>query len=68
MPKGTPDAVLARVAAELTRIIRSPEVRERLVSQGAEVYTMTGPEFSTFFEKERRKWAEVVKAGGIKAD
>jgi tripartite-type tricarboxylate transporter receptor subunit TctC len=67
-PAGTPPAVLAKLNAELTRIIRSPAVRERLVSQGAEVYTMSTSEFSTFFEKERKTWAKVVADGNIKAD
>lgn len=65
MPANTPPAVVARVSAELTRIIRTPEVRERLVSQGAEVYTMTPAEMTGFFDKERKRWAEVVKAGGV---
>lgn len=68
MPAATPPAVVNRLAAELTRIIRSPEVRERLVSQGAEVYTMTPAEFSAFFERERKNWASVVAAGGVKID
>jgi tripartite-type tricarboxylate transporter receptor subunit TctC len=68
VPAGLPAAAVARLAAELTRIIRSPEVRERLVSQGAEVYTMTPTEFSGFFEKERKKWATVVAQGGVKLD
>jgi len=63
-----PDAAVARLATELTRIIRSPEVRERLVSQGAEVYTMSQAEFSSFFERERKKWAAVVAQGGVKLD
>ena len=68
VPAATPPAVVARLGAELTRIIRAPEVRERLVSQGAEVYTMTPAEFATFFEKERKNWAAVVQAGGVKLD
>ena len=68
MPAGTPPAVVARLNAELTRIIRSPEVRERLVSQGAEVYTMTPVEFAGFFERERKHWAAVVAAAGVKID
>ena len=68
MPAGTPPAVVAKLSAELTRIIRSPEVRERLVSQGAEVYTMAPTEFSTFFERERKNWASVVAQGGVKID
>jgi tripartite-type tricarboxylate transporter receptor subunit TctC len=68
VPAGTPPAVLARLNAELTRIIRSPEVRERLVSQGAEVYTMSPAEFTSFFEHERKQWAQVVAKGGVTPD
>lgn len=68
VPASMPPAHLERLATELTRIIRSPEVRERLVSQGAEVYTMTPSEMSRFFELERTKWARVVQAGQIRLD
>ena len=68
VPAGTPPAVVARLAAELTRIIRSPDVRSRLTAQGAEVYTMSPPEFTQFFEKERVKWAAVVAQSGVKLD
>ncbi|RZU01065.1 Bug family tripartite tricarboxylate transporter substrate binding protein [Rivibacter subsaxonicus] len=68
MPANTPPAVVAKVSAELTRIIRSPEVRERLVSQGAEVYTMSPAEMSSFFERERKNWATVVAQGGVKIE
>ena len=67
-PAGTPPAVVARLAAELTRIIRSPDVRSRLTAQGAEVHTMSPPEFTQFFDKERSKWATVVKQSGVKLD
>ena len=67
-PASTPPAVLNRLTAEVTRIIRSPEVRERLVSQGAEVYTMSQPDFKTFFERERRNWAAVVTKAGVTID
>jgi tripartite-type tricarboxylate transporter receptor subunit TctC len=68
VPAGTPPAVVARLAAELTRIIRSPEVRSRLTAQGAEVCTMSPPEFTQFFERERSKWASVVTQSGVKLD
>lgn len=67
-PAGTPPAVMARLAAELTRIIRSPEIRSRLTAQGAEVYTMSPTEFTQFFDKERVKWATVVTQSGVKLD
>jgi tripartite-type tricarboxylate transporter receptor subunit TctC len=68
MPANTPPAVISKLSAELTRIIRSPEVRERLVSQGAEVHTMTPADFSRFFERERKTWAKVVAEGGVKLE
>ena len=68
VPAGTPPAVLARLSAELTKIIRSPDVRSRLTAQGAEVNTMSPTEFSSFFEAERKRWAGVVAQGGIKLD
>jgi tripartite-type tricarboxylate transporter receptor subunit TctC len=68
MPANTPPAVLNKVSTELTRIIRTPEVRQRLSGQGAEVYTMSPTEFTTFFERERANWAKVVAQGGVKVE
>jgi len=67
-PKGTPEAVVQKLNAELVRAIRSPDVRARLAGQGAEVVTMTPAEQDQFFANERRRWAEVVAAGGIRAE
>jgi len=68
VPANTPPAIVQRLNEIVTRIIRSPEVRERLVSQGAEVYTMTPTEFTSFFERERKHWAKVVAEGGVRLD
>ena len=68
VPAATPPAIVARLSTELTRIVRSPEVRSRLTAQGAEVYTMSPTEFAPFFENERKRWAGVVAKGGLKLD
>ncbi len=68
VPAATPPAVVAKLAAEITRIIRLPEVRERLVAQGAEIRTMTPAEFASFFDAERKRWAAVVAQGGVTAE
>jgi tripartite-type tricarboxylate transporter receptor subunit TctC len=68
VPANTPPAIVQRLNEVVTRIIRSPEVRERLVSQGAEVYTMTPTEFTSFFERERKNWAKVVAESGVRLD
>ncbi|MDP3251920.1 MAG: tripartite tricarboxylate transporter substrate binding protein [Hydrogenophaga sp.] len=65
---GTPAATLARLNAELIKAIRSPDVRARLTGQGAEVVTMQSAEQDRFFERERKRWAEVVTQANIKLD
>jgi tripartite-type tricarboxylate transporter receptor subunit TctC len=65
---GTPPAVIARLNAELIKAIRSPDVRARLTGQGAEVVTMQSAEQDRFFERERKRWAEVVAQANIKLD
>jgi tripartite-type tricarboxylate transporter receptor subunit TctC len=68
MPASTPPAVVSRVAAELARIIQSPEIQQRLASQGAEVAVIPPAEFGPFFERERAKWAKVVADGKVTID
>jgi tripartite-type tricarboxylate transporter receptor subunit TctC len=67
-PKGTPAPIVQSLNAELVRIIRSPEVRAKLVAQGAEVVTMAPPEFTTFFNSERTRWAQVVAEAKVRLD
>ncbi len=67
-PAGTPPKVVQALNAELVRIIRMPDIRARLVAQGAEVVTMGPPEFSQFFNAERTRWAKVVAEAGVRLD
>jgi tripartite-type tricarboxylate transporter receptor subunit TctC len=65
---GTPKAIIDRLNTELVKIIRSPEVRSRLVALGAEVITMQPQEQDQFFNKERARWLKVVSEASIKID
>ncbi len=67
-PASMPDAIVARVNAELVRIIRSSDIRAQLAGQGAEVVTMTPAETSRFYQTEEARWGKVVKAAGVKLD
>jgi tripartite-type tricarboxylate transporter receptor subunit TctC len=67
-PKGTPEAVVQKLNAELVRAIRNPEVRGRLAGQGAEVVTMTPSEQDQFFALERKRWSQVVASANIRAE
>ena len=65
---GTPAAIVARLNAELIKVIRSPDIRARLTVQGAEVVTMAPAEQDRFFNQERKRWVEVVEQTGIRLD
>ena len=67
-PRGTPRAVVDKLANETRRILALPDVRERLAGLGAEPVGSTPPEFSAHVQREIAKWAQVVKASGAKAD
>jgi tripartite-type tricarboxylate transporter receptor subunit TctC len=66
--RGTPDAIVQKLNAELIKVIRTAEIRGRLAGQGAEVVTMTPAEQDKFFNQERARWAQVVSAAQIKLD
>ena len=68
MARGTPDAIVQRLNKELISVIRSADIRSRLAGQGAEVVTMSPTEEEAFFNKERARWAAVVKAADIRLD
>ena len=67
-PSGTPAAVLARLNAEVIKVIRSPDIRAKLAGLGAEVVTMAPTEQDAFFNRERARWAKVVADAAIKLD
>jgi tripartite-type tricarboxylate transporter receptor subunit TctC len=67
-PAGTPPAVIAKWNADVVKILSSPEMRERLVAQGAEPAATTPAEFAAFIAAELSKYARIVKASGAKVD
>lgn len=67
-PTGTPRAIVDKLSAEVTRIVRLPEVRERLNAQGAEPAPLAAEECAMFVKSEIEKWARVVAATRMSAD
>jgi tripartite-type tricarboxylate transporter receptor subunit TctC len=67
-PKGTPEAVVARLNAEVGRILRLEDVKERLAGLGADPFIESPAAFARYVRDENVKWAKVVKAAGIKAE
>lgn len=67
-PVGTPPAVVTRVNAEMNRLLKDPAVRARVVAMGLEPLGGTAQEFADFWDKEIRRWAEIVKFAGTRLD
>src|ERR1700687_5446300 len=64
-PAGTPPVVVARLNAAVNASLDTPEMRAHLARLGATPATGTPQEFAVFFSAETRKWAAIVKSGGI---
>ena len=67
-PARTPPAIVNRLADEMRKSLARPEMRERMKSQGAIIIGDTPAEFAAFLKKDSERWAQVIKASGVKAE
>jgi len=67
-PAGTPAPVIARLNAEVNRALRTPEVRERLASEGGEPLGGSPEQFASFLKAEHAKWGRIVRESGARAE
>jgi len=67
-PAGTPNEVVARLNAELKKVLEQPEVKQRFEAQGFTASWNTPEAFESFLKAEVDKWAKVVKVSGAKVD
>jgi len=67
-PAGLPRDIVMALQAEVVRALKVPELRSKLVQQGADPVGSTPEEFAAYMGTETAKWAKVVKASGAKAD
>ena len=65
-PAGTPAAIVTRLHTELMTALRTPDLKDKLVSQGLEPASYMPEEFSALIASELAKWAKVVAAAGVK--
>ena len=67
-PANTPADIVARLNAEIIRILALPDVRERLAAQGVDIITSTPEQYLGYIKSETVRWAKVVKDAGAKLD
>jgi len=68
MPANTPRDIVAKVYQELSTMLKSQDVRERFLAQGALASGMPSDEFVSFVKVEMGKWAKVAKFANIRLD
>jgi tripartite-type tricarboxylate transporter receptor subunit TctC len=67
-PAGLSKPLLARLHGEVAKIVDSPEMRERFVTQGVDVASSTPEAFAALIRAEIPRWRELVKRSGARAD
>jgi tripartite-type tricarboxylate transporter receptor subunit TctC len=67
-PAGTPDEIVTRLNREINKILASPAAVSAIHNLGAEATPMSPAEFRTVLEEDSRRYADIIKARGIKGD
>ncbi len=67
-PAGTPPAVIAKINADLQRVLALPDLKERLASQGGDAQYSTADAFGAFMKAEHAKYARIIAEANIKID
>jgi tripartite-type tricarboxylate transporter receptor subunit TctC len=67
-PAGTPKAIVDRLHTEIAKILKEPEMQERLAKLGMQGAEMTTEQVGAFQQAEVAKWAQVIKSANIKLE
>lgn len=67
-PAATPRDIVTKLHAGVVRALQNPEVRQRLLNDGAEPVGSSPEEFAAYLRAETAKWAKVIQAAGIKPE
>ena len=67
-PAGTPKDIVARMNAEIVRLVVLPDMKEKLAGLGVEASAFTPEQFAAFNRTEYERWGRIVRAANIKLD
>ncbi len=67
-PAKTPKAIVDRVASELVRIIKSADVRSKMLGQYFSAAGTAPEALANLMQSERERWAQVIKSAGVKPE
>ena len=67
-PVGVPRDVIARINADVVKILRLPDVKERLAQLGIDGVGNSPQAAAAYLKSETARWGKVIKTAGLKAD
>ena len=67
-PSGTPPDVVAKLSTAFKTILDTPDIKNRMITQGADPAYLDSEAFKQFLEAELPKWAQAVKQSGAQLD
>jgi tripartite-type tricarboxylate transporter receptor subunit TctC len=67
-PAGLPKDVTAKLSDAFRQVLATPDIRSRMISQGADPAFLGSEEFGKFLAAEMPRWAEAVRKSGAKLD
>jgi tripartite-type tricarboxylate transporter receptor subunit TctC len=67
-PAGLPDAIVARLNSDIGTVANSPDMKERMKAQAAEIATTSAAEFAAMIRYDFAKWSKVIKDAGMRAE
>lgn len=67
-PQGLPTPIVSQLNAAIAKALASPDVGQRLMSQGAEPSPSSPAELTQYMREESARWAKLIKAANIKVD
>jgi tripartite-type tricarboxylate transporter receptor subunit TctC len=68
VPSKTPQAIIDKLSQAIVKVVKMPEVKQKLDQIGAEATGTTAEEFARIIKLDREKWGPIIKASGYKAD
>ena len=67
-PRATPKDVVARLNAEVNKVLALPDVRQKLLEAGADVTPLSIEQFTAFVKAESEKYLQVIRETGVKPE
>jgi tripartite-type tricarboxylate transporter receptor subunit TctC len=67
-PKGTPDAIVAKLNAAVTEILREPDIKAQFEKLGVQPAPMDIPATAKFIDAERTRWGDIIKSADVTLD